>query len=514
MTINQRIARNTLFLYLRMILIMAVNLYASRVVLRLLGATDVGIYAAVGSIVTMMSFASNALSAATSRFLTYALGTGKSVDVQRVFRVSVTVYGLFLILVLLLAETGGFWIVDTQLTIASDRMNAALVAYQMSIVTFVFSFLTIPFNSLIIAHERMDAFAYVSIFDALAKLGVLYLLPLLSIDRLPAYALLLAVVQCGLFAVYAVYCFCQFGETTLRPLWDRIIVRQLGSYASWSMFGYVAVMGSNQGLTVLLSHFFNPVVCAARIFALQVQSAVTQCAFNFQLAVRQQVIKTYAQGRHDDTRRLVLKSGRYAFLLVLILLVPLMAYTETVLQLWLGNPPEYLVVFTRITLLACLVGSLSQHTLMAIHATGDIRRFQVCEGLCLLATLPLAYLACRLWQCSPSMIYVIYLAVEVVAQAVRISIVYPKMNIPIHRFFTDILRPCLVSLAVAAFIIWGAYCLPQPQGVLPVAAAIILLCVLTTISVAVFGLEASERYMILQYIHRFLHRNKKGGELC
>lgn len=514
MTINQRIARNTLFLYLRMILIMAVNLYASRVVLRMLGATDVGIYAAVGSIVSMMSFASNALSAATSRFLTYALGAGNDSNVQRVFRVSVAVYGLFLVVVLLLAETGGFWLVDTQLNIAPERLSAALMAYQMTIVTFVFSFLTIPFNALIIAHERMDAFAYVSVFDAMAKLSVLYLLPLLGLDRLPAYALLLAVVQCVLFAIYTLYCFGHFSETSVKPLWDRAIVRQLGSYASWSMFGYVAVVGSNQGLTVLISHFFTPIVSAARMFALQVQSAVTQCAFNFQLAVRPQVIKTYAQGQHDDTRRLVLKAGKYAFLLVLILLVPLMAYTELMLQLWLNTPPEYLVVFTRITLLSCLVGSLSQHTLMAIHATGDISKFQVCEGLCLLGTLPLAYFACRFWQCSPIAIYIIYLAVEVMAQGVRICIVYPKMNIPIHRFFTDIFRPCLASLAVAALIICGAWFLPQPQGVPSLCVAIAILCVLTASSVMLCGLEASERYMIFQFVNKLIHRNKKGGEQC
>lgn len=497
---NRRIARNTLFLYFRMILILGVNLYASRVILRMLGVEDVGIYNAVGSIVTMMAFISSALSAATSRYLTFELGRGSLAEVERVFRVSSTIYYLFILVVLLFAETAGLWVVRTQLTIPPQRFTAAMWCFQLSIVTFVLSFLTIPYNALIIAHERMNAFAYISIFDALARLGVLYLLPVLMADRLEAYALLLCCVQASLCVMYAAYCFRHFSETNARPLFDRRLSRQLGAYAGWSIFGYTAFVGCNQGLNVLLNHFFNPVVNAARMFALQVQSAVTQCYYNFQLAVRPQVVKTYAQGDLDTMHQLVVKSGKYSYLLALIIVAPVMAYTEPLLTLWLATPPAHLVVFTRLTMVACLIGSLSQHTLMAIHATGDIKRFQIAEGTSLLATLPLAYVAYKLWHCTPETIYAIYVAVEAFTQGVRIAIVYPRVGIPIRRFFTEILGPILLVTALTAAEVWAFAVYAVPGGTITLLLNAALTAIATLVSAYLLGLNSTERSVV----HRFV----------
>lgn len=508
---NSRIAKNTLFLYFRMILILGVNLYASRVILRMLGVEDVGIYNAVGSIVTMMGFVSNALSASTSRFITFELGRGDSETVRRTFRVSATIYYLLAIAVVLIAETAGLWLASTQLTLPAERMEAALICYQFSIVSFVLSFLAIPFNALIIAHERMNAFAYISIFEAMAKLGVLYLLPLLVLDRLVAYSLLLSVIQTLLLGMYALYCYRHFSETSSRWLWDKRLSRELGAYAGWSVMGYAAVVGSNQGLNLLLNHFFNPVVNAARMFALQIQSAVTQFYYNFQLAVRPQIIKDYAKGDLATMHQLMLKSARFSYLMAAIVIAPVLAYTRPLLDLWLVAPPEHLVAFTRLTLIVCLIGSLSQHTLMAIHATGEIRRFQILEGFSLISILPIAYVACSLWHCTPEVVMVLYVCVEAVTQVVRVLIVYPKVQLPIMQFATHILPRCLLVTVLIAAAVWcfAAYAVPHTTLLLLVYA--VALALTSLVVSCLFGIDAGERSALKHYVVSRLER-KKGGE--
>lgn len=494
-----------------MILILGVNLYASRVILRMLGVEDVGIYSAVGSIVTMMGFVSNALSASTSRFITFELGRGNKVRVCRTFRVSATIYYLLAIVVVVFAETIGLWLASTQLTLPAERMEAALLCYQFSIVSFVLSFLAIPFNALIIAHERMNAFAYFSIFEAFAKLGVLYLLPLLAIDRLVSYSFMLCVIQGLLLAMYACYCYRHFTETSCRWLWDKQLSRELGSYAGWSVMGYAAVVGSNQGLNLLLNHFFNPVVNAARMFALQIQSAVTQFYYNFQLAVRPQVIKCYAQGELSAMHELMLKSARFSYLMAIVVIAPVLTYTRPLLDLWLVAPPAHLVVFTRLTLIVCLIGSLSQHTLMAIHATGEIRRFQIIEGLSLISILPIAYVACTVWHCTPEIVMVLYVVVEALTQIVRVVIVYPKVQLPIMHFVSHILPRCIFVSAVIAVVIWcsAIFVVPHtPTMLLFYAAALVMVSLLVCYF---FGIDAGERQALQHYVTLRL-QYKKGGE--
>lgn len=511
-TNHRVVAKNTVFLYFRMILILGVNLYASRIILKMLGVENVGIYNAVGSIVTLMGFISSALSAASSRYLTFALGQGQRSEVERIFRVSSTLYYCFAIVVVVVAETVGLWVVETQLTIPPLRMSAARWCFHFSIVSFLLSFVAIPYNALTIAHERMNAFAYISIVDAGLRLGVLYLLPLLVSDRLVAYSSMLVCVQLLVCILNATYCFRHFSETNARWLFDRRLSQQLGSYAGWSVAGYAALVGCNQGLNVLLNHFFNPVVSAARMFALQIQSAVTQCYYNFQLAVRPQIVKNYASQDYDEMHQLVIKSGKYAFLLVLIVVAPVMTYTESLLQLWLASPPPYLVAFTRLTMLACLVGSLSQHTIMAIHATGDIKRFQIVEGLCLLSTLPLAYCACRFWQCSPVMVYAIYVSVEAFTQVVRIAIVYPRIGLAYSRFGREIFLPDFAALiAVASLIVLFAYLLPAHSAFVVVALSL-LLALLSAVAVVAVALSRNERVMVCRLLAGM--RKSSSRERC
>ena len=325
---NKRIAKNSLLLYARMLLVMAVTLYTSRVVLRALGVEDYGIYNVVGGVVAMLGFLNGSLTAATSRFLTFELGKGDDGDLNRVFRCSVTVHYLLAVLILLFAETAGLWFVLEKLVIPAERLNAALWAYQCSVFTILVSIVSTPYNALIVAHERMEAFAYISVAEVLLKLGVAFAIIQPVGDKLIVYALLLAFAQFLVRLLYTVYCSRYFPGIRSRLLWDKEISSKIFSFAGWAMNGNLAVMGYTQGLNILLNLFFGPSVNAARGIAVQVQSAVSQFFNNFFIAVIPQIVKSYAQNDLESMHKLIIGSSKYAFFLALLLVVPLMVTTE------------------------------------------------------------------------------------------------------------------------------------------------------------------------------------------
>ena len=305
---NKRIAMNTLMLYFRMILIMAVNLYSSRVILQYLGTDDYGIYNVVGGIVTMLAFITSSMGAATSRFITFELGRNDG-NVENLFRISSTIFYIFSIIVFFLAETVGLWFVSTKLNMPDERITAAMWVYQCSVITFIISLISIPYNALIIAHERMSAFAYISVYEAIAKLGIIFILPFVSIDRLIFYAILLMFVQLSVRIIYTSYSKKQFTEANGKWLWDRERSRELFAYAGWQISGHLAIVGYTQGINILLNIYFGPAVNAARAIATQVQSALSQFFGNFQTAIRPQVIKSYAQGDMQYMHSLVLRTA-------------------------------------------------------------------------------------------------------------------------------------------------------------------------------------------------------------
>ena len=500
---SSRIAKNSLLLYARMLLVMAVTLYTSRIVLRALGVEDYGIYNVVGGVVAMLGFLNGSLTAATSRFLTFELGKGEDDDLNRVFRCSVTVHYLLAALILLLAESVGLWFVLNKLVIPAERLDAALWAYQCSVFTILVSIVSTPYNALIVAHERMEAFAYISVAEVLLKLGVAFAIMQPVGDKLIVYALLLALIQFLVRLLYTVYCSRHFPDVHSRLLWDKEISGKIFSFAGWTMNGNLAVMGYTQGLNILLNLFFGPSVNAARGIAVQVQSAVSQFFNNFLMAVRPQIVKSYAQGDLEYMHKLVIGSSKYAFFLVLLLVVPLMVNMEYVLQLWLGQVPEHSVAFTRLMLLICINYTLSQPTIIGIHATGRIKKFQIIEGTLLLTTVPVAYLFLKFGRISSEMVFVVYWIIEVITQFVRVWIVYPAIRLARRKYLTEILLPIFkvaVPLAAIMWCLWNPLRAGSLTGL--IVTSLIALLITGLIEFCV-GLSIKERSFVFE-------KGKKG----
>lgn len=504
---NKRIAKNTIFLYIRMALLLMVSLYTSRVVLDVLGVEDYGIYNVVGGVVTMLSFISSSLSGATSRFITFEIGRGDAGKIETVFRCSLTIYRIFAIIILLLAETIGLWFVCNELVIPQDRMTAALWVYQCSIIMFIVSIISIPYNAIIIANERMNAFAYISIYEAAVRLLIVFIIPYASVDRLVLYALLLLLIQLSTRFIYILYSQKNFSETkNTKWLWKGDFSRELLSYAGWTMNGNLAVVGYTQGISILLNVFFGPVVNAARGIAVQVQSAVNQLLGGFTTAIRPQIVKSYAKGDLSYMHSLLLRGTKFSFFLTLILIVPIFINVEYILQLWLKEVPEYTTIFTRLILLSSLSIALSQPTTMAVHATGKIKKFQLVEGTLLLTIVPISYVGLKWFEMSPYEVFVVYLVVEFFTQFIRVGIVYPMIELPYKRYLTNILRPIFFTLLLVVPIGYLLYsCLYSTTFASLFLNMILCVCIIG-LSIFVLGLSVDERRFVISKIKALKQR--------
>lgn len=504
---NKRIAKNAMMLYIRMLLIMAVSLYTSRIILEVLGVEDFGIYNVVGGVVTMLGFINSSLSGATSRFITFELGRKEEGDLQKIFRCSVTVHYLLAALILLIGETIGLWFVLEKLVIPPERLNAALWVYQCSIVTIAIMIISAPYNALIIAHERMKAFAYISIIETIAKLLIVVALTQITYDKLIIYSILLVLLQIIIRLIYSFYCTRHFSETSARYLWDKQLSRQIFTYASWTMNGNLAVVGYTQGINILLNIFFGPGVNAARGIAVQVQAAVNSCFNNFLLAVRPQIIKSYAQNDLIYMHKLIIASSKYSFFLILLVSLPLLVNTEYILKLWLNQVPAYTVAFTRLMLLACMNYALSQPTSTAIHATGNIYIFQIVEGTLLLTIVPTAYLLLKFAHISAEGVFVTYLLIELLTQFVRVYIVYPRIQLARKAYFSKILFP--ICKTILPLIILGTYLWKyfKVENFSQLAISCLFCCFLTITAVFFLGMSRSEREIILLKIKRQLKQS-------
>lgn len=505
---SKRIAKNTLLLYGRMAFLMLIALYTSRIVLQTLGVTDYGLYNVVGGVVTSLSFVSASLGGATSRFITYEIGLEEKGNPQYIFRCSVSIHYVLALIIFLVAETIGLWFVIEKLVIPPDRLTAAFWVYQCSVLTVIISIISSPYNALIIAHERMGAFAYISIIEAIFKLIIVFALLIAPIDRLILYACLLLTVQVTIRFIYTIYCNRHFSESNGRWLWDKQKSKEIFMYSAWTLNGNLAIIGYTQGLNILLNLFFGPAVNAARAISVQVQAVAYQFFNNFLTAVRPQVTKSYAQNDLPYMHKLIIFSSKYGAFLFLLIAVPLLTDTSYILSLWLGNVPSHTVAFTQLMLLTCMNSVLKMPTLMGIHATGDIKKFQIVEGTLLLTVVPIAYVFLKWGHVQPETVFVIYLFVETITQFVRVWIVFPKIKMKKQQYFTQILLPLIYTgLPLLAF----GYCISHASAATNIATLLrnsICSILFTLICIYCFGMRKIERQYLITKAKVFLSRRK------
>lgn len=388
---NKIIVKNTVIMYVRMLVTIIVGLFTVRVVLRTLGIDDFGLYNVVSGIVVMLSFLSNTLATTTQRFLSYELGKSDNNRIKHVFGTSIILYLLLCLLVFVLSETIGFWYVNTKMTIPVSRMATANWIYQFSIISFIFTILSAPYNACIISHEKMNIYAYISIADAILKLSLAYSLTIFVGDKLLLYGLFLMILSVAEYIFFRVYCRTNFEESCYTLNFKMSSFKEFGAFAGWNMWGAISNVFMGQGVNLLLNAFFNVAINAARGLAYQVDRAINSLVQNFYTAIRPQIVKNYAAGEYADMYVLVFMATRLGYYLMLIISLFFILNMEIILSLWLGEYPEETVLFAKLVIISNLIVVAAQPFSMVITASGKISKYQMISGLINISVLPCSW---------------------------------------------------------------------------------------------------------------------------
>lgn len=448
---NRRIAKNTLLLYFRMLLLMLISLYTSRVILNALGVEDYGIYNVVGGVVTMFSVLSGSLSAAISRFITFELGKGDEQVLKKVFSSAVTIQLLLSVIIIIFAETIGLWFINNKMVIPDERMQAANWCYQFSIVTFAINLVSVPYNATIIAHERMSAFAYISILEAIGKLSVAWCIVFNPIDRLIFFAAMVAVIAWLIRMVYVFYCKRHFAECTYHFVYDRDLLKRMFAFAGWNFIGASAAVLRTQGVNIVLNLFFGPTVNAARAISVKINTVVTGFVQNFMTALNPQITKSYAVGDKDYMFKLIFQGARFSYYILLLLSLPIIFNTHYILVVWLKLVPEHTDLFVQLILVFAISECLSHPLITAMLATGKIRNYQIVVGGLQLLNLPIAYL-CLYLGAIPESVVVVAIVLSQLCLLVRLIMLRGMIGLPVRRFMTivyfNVLKVTLFAIIV------------------------------------------------------------------
>ena len=491
---NKRIAKNTLLLYFRMLFTMLVSLFTSRVVLSTLGIDDFGIYNVVGGVVAMFGFLNAAMSTATQRYLTFELGRGDSEQLKKVFCTTVQIHVAISLLVVILSETVGIWFMYNKMVIPIDRMEAAWWVFQSSVLSAVVMIMSVPYNASIIAHERMSAFAYISVIEVILKLAIVYLLTIGHFDKLKLYAVLVFSIQFLIRMIYGSYCGRHFSETKLHWCWNKKLFKEMLAFAGWNLWGNCAAIALTQGVNILLNIFFGPVVNAARGIAVQVQAAVGQFSLNFQTAINPQITKNYATGDYCQMHSLIFKSSKFTYFLLLILSMPIVIETDYILKLWLGTVPDYTVVFLRLMIWVTIIDATANPLMVSAAATGRVRRYQSVLGGILMIILPISYIVLKMGANPPS-VFLVHLVICVIVFIVRLFIVRPMIKLSLRNYMKNVIMRCIVVTLLA-------YPLPilatfyATDTFLSFIIILSLTIFITVLFVYMLGLNTSERMYV------------------
>lgn len=497
-----KIAKNSLFLYFRMFLIMLVSLYTVRVVISTLGVEDYGIFSAVGGIVLIMSFLSQTITSASQRFFSYELGCGNNIErLNRLFSTILIIYLIIGLVIVSLAETFGLWFLYNKMLIPEGRMNAAFWVFQFSLLTFLVTIMSTPYNALIVAHEDMKIFAYVSIVEAVLKLVIVYLLLIGSFDRLILYAVLIFGVTVFVRVIYGFICAKKYPETKFVFCWDKAIIKSVFSYSSWTLFGTLAGTANNQGATLLLNMFFGPLANAAQSIAQQVGSALQVFSGNIFTAIRPPLIKSYAEGNYSYMLNLFFVGSKFSFYLLYAILFPMMIKTDVILRLWLGNVGEFMVLFTRLMMLYVIIIAIGNPITIIVQAANKVKMYHgVIDGF-MLISLPLSYL---LYKCSfpAASIFVVLVLVSFIAHFFRVIILHKIVPFHYGDYFRKVVLPCIEVIIFSLAIYYCLFPLIHLNELLNLLISIVLMLCITIVAILLFGTTSSERHLIMSFIRK------------
>lgn len=491
---NKRVAKNTLVLYFRMLFMMLIGLYTSRINLQSLGVEDFGIYNVVGGIVVMFSIINGSITASISRFLTFEIGTGNMEKLKKIFSTSVTIQIGISLIILLLAETIGLWFLNHKMVIPESRMYAANWVYQFSIFTFILNLISMPYNACIVAHEKMSAFAWITIYDAITKLLVAWLTFIAPIDKLIFFSGFIVVIAFTQRMIYTSYCVRHFEECHYRFSIDKNLLKSMSGFAGWNFIGASSAILRDTGGNIVINLFCGPTVNAARAIANRINSAVLGFAGSFMTAINPQITKSYASGEHEKMMGIIYKGAKFSFFLLLLLGLPVMMESEYIIHLWLGQVPEHTVLFVQLTILYAMSESISNPLITAMLATGKIKNYQIVVGGLQMLNLPISYICLR-FGCLPESVVIVAIILSQCCFAARIYMLKPMIHLNTIDYLKKVyLR--IVSTLIIAFILPIAVKYYMDDSLFSFFTIVLISFISACISVLYVGCNNQERSFI------------------
>lgn len=501
---QKRIAKNTLMLYTRMFILMCISLFTSRVNLQLLGITDFGIYNAVGGLVGMFAIISGSMTVAISRYITYELGTGDTKRLNDIFCTSINIQLLMSVVIVLIGETAGIWFINNKMVIPVDRLFASHWIFQFSIVSFIIGLISVPYNALIISHERMSAFAYISILEALLRLAVCFCLYITPFDKLITWVALLMIVQILLQMIYVSYCRHHFQESRYHYVYDRPLLKNMGKFIGWAAFGNGVVVLKDQGSNVLLNMFCGPVVNAARGVAMQVNGVICQLVSNMMMAINPQITKSYSSGNSENMHSLIIRGGKFSFMLLALVFFPLWPNIDVVLSIWLVSVPEYSASFVMLILAYSMLDCFTAPLVTGVLAEGSIKRYEIDITFIYLINITASYLLLKIGY-APQCVFIMnilfkgFVLIALLLQSRR------RYDFPIKRFiFKSILPSAAVFIVCTVFV--KVLKLPIENTVLHFLASVTAIFIFTLFIIYFIGLSKQEASFLRNQIKNKITR--------
>lgn len=502
---SKRVAKNTLYMYFRTLFVMGVTIFSSRIILDTLGVEDYGIYNVVGGFVSMFSVLSGTLTAASQRFIAFELGKDDS-DIKKVFSTTVSIHIFLAIIIFVLLESIGLWFLNYKMNIVPERLTAANWVFQCSVITFCVNLISIPYNAAIIAYEKMSAFAYISIFEVIAKLAAAYALYVIAFDSLIVYAMFMLSIAILLRLVYGTYCSCNCKDCKYRFFFDRPTFKAIFGFSGWNFIGSSSSILNNQGINMLINLFFGVTLNAARGVSHQVDSALNTFVQNFMLALSPQITKSYAAKDYEYVNKLIVLGTKFAFFLFWIISMPCFFCADYILHLWLKQVPDGTVIFLRCAIIYTMAQSLSQCLYHTMLATGNIKKYQLIVGFISLFAFPTTYVCYKIGlPAEYGYITTIFFSlVCLVARLHLLEEMVPSFS-KVGFIKNVLLRCCFVCIPSMAFMIWlnKVYEI-SAFGPFIIKASIISMT--SIVFILVFGISTQERVYLVNMVKNRLHR--------
>lgn len=502
-TDNQRIAKNTLILGLRMLFTMGVSLYTSRVILDVLGVDDYGLYSVIGGIVVLLTIVSNSMRSATQRFITFELGQGSAKQVSDAFSMCMIAHFIIGIIVIVLGESVGLWYVQTRLNIPEGREAAAMYVYQFSLLTTIVSLIRSPYEASVIAHEKMSFFAYMSIVEVCLKLAIVYILTISQWDKLVFYAILVLLTSLVIFFFYRLFCRKLFDTCNFRFIIKKDYFYKLFSFLGWNLLGASATLGTTQAGNLIINHFLGVAINAAYGVANHVQGAINAFVSNFQVAFTPQIVKLYAQNRLPEFYKLSNGSALLSYYILFLISFPLLVNIDYVLGVWLVDVPMYAGTFCSLLIIYSLIDAIQAPFWIGINASGDIKVYEIWLSALLILNIPFSYFALR-WGWEPYWVVVIRVLLNFITAICRCVHVKIQLDFPIKEYLLNVVLRVLLVTAASIFV-W--FLIPHEHLYSTFGGFIIVYIVSVTVIgvfIFLFGLGKSERNLLLSFISRFV----------